>query len=56
MTGAAPRVLVVDDDFTVTRLVLHVVRARGFGAARHVATGREALEALDGVDIVLLDH
>jgi DNA-binding response OmpR family regulator len=52
----APRVLVVDDDFTITRLVVHVVRARGFGAARHVTTGREALEALDGIDIVLLDH
>ncbi|HEX3274866.1 MAG TPA: response regulator [Gemmatimonadales bacterium] len=55
-SAAAPRVLVVDDDLTITRLVLHVVRARGFGPARHVTTGREALEALDGVDIVLLDH
>ena len=34
--AASSRVLVVDDDFTITRLVLHVVRAQGFGAARHV--------------------
>jgi DNA-binding response OmpR family regulator len=53
---AAPRVLVVDDDPTTTRLLLHLVGARGFGPARHVATGREALESLDGVEIVLLDH
>jgi DNA-binding response OmpR family regulator len=55
-TSPAPRVLVVDDDFTITRLVLHVLRASGLGPARHVATGREALESLAGVDIVLLDH
>src|SRR5215207_7568667 len=52
----APRVLVVDDDTDIARLVLHLVRTRGFGEARHVTTGREALEALEGVDIVLLDH
>ena len=51
-----PRVLVVDDDHTVARLVLQVVRSLGFGAASHVRTGREALEAGEGADIVLLDH
>jgi DNA-binding response OmpR family regulator len=55
MSGA-PRVLVVDDDADMARLVLHLVRARGFGEGRHVTTGRDALEALEGVDIVLLDH
>jgi CheY-like chemotaxis protein len=54
--AVSPRVLVVDDDPTIARLVLHLVRARGFGPAAHVGTGREALEALEGVDIVLLDH
>ena len=49
-------VLVVDDDATLARHVLHLVRSRGFGEARHVTTGREALETLDGVDIVLLDQ
>ena len=52
----APRVLVVDDDPTIARLVLHLLRSRGFGEAVHVTTGREALESLEGVDIVLLDH
>jgi DNA-binding response OmpR family regulator len=52
----APRLLVVDDDPTIARLVLHLVRSRGFGSAMHVTTGREALESLEGVDIVLLDH
>ena len=28
----------------------------GFGPATHVTTGREGLEAMDGADIVLLDH
>lgn len=55
-TSARPRVLLVDDDPTIARLVLHLVRARGFGEGVHVRTGREALESLDGIDIVLLDH
>lgn len=52
----ASRVLVVDDDLNIARLVLDLVRSRGFGEAVHVTTGREALESLDGIDIVLLDH
>jgi DNA-binding response OmpR family regulator len=52
----APRVLVVDDDSTLAHLLLHLVRARGFGEGVHVTTGREALESLDGIDIVLLEH
>ena len=51
-----PRLLLVDDDPTIARLVLHLIRSSGFGEVRHVASGREALESLDGVDIVLLDH
>jgi len=54
--AAAPRVLIVDDDHTIARLVVHVVRSLGFGLATHVTTGREGLEAMDGADIVLLDH
>ncbi len=53
---AAARVLVVDDDPTIARLVLDLVRSRGLGEAVHVTTGREALESLEGIDIVLLDH
>jgi CheY-like chemotaxis protein len=54
--AAAVRILVVDDDPTIARLVLHLIRSRGFGEAVHVMSAREALDALDGVDIVLLDH
>jgi CheY-like chemotaxis protein len=41
--AAAPRVLIVDDDHTIARLVVHVVRSLGFGLATHVTTGREGL-------------
>lgn len=50
------RVLVVDDDVALARILLQLVRSRGFGEGRHVTTGREALDTLDGVDIVLLDQ
>src|SRR5262249_38635601 len=36
--------------------VARIVEDSGFGAIEHVATGRDALSALDGIDIVLLDH
>lgn len=51
-----PRILLVDDDPTIARLVLHLVRSRSLGSAVHVLTGREALESLEGVEVVLLDH
>jgi DNA-binding response OmpR family regulator len=51
-----PRVLLVDDDPDVGRLVQHVLKTSGFGPARHVTTGREALASLEGIDIVLLDQ
>jgi DNA-binding response OmpR family regulator len=51
-----PRVLLVDDDPDVDRLVQHVLGAHGFGPVRHVTTGREALASLEAIDIVLLDH
>jgi DNA-binding response OmpR family regulator len=54
--ATGPRILLVDDDPTIARMVLQLVRSRGFGHAVHVGTGREALESLDGIDIVLLDH
>jgi DNA-binding response OmpR family regulator len=55
-TAGAPRILVVDDDPAIARLVLHLIRSRGLGEAVHVTSGREALDSLEGVDIVLLDH
>ena len=51
-----PRVLLVDDDPDLGRLVQHVLKANGYEVARHVATGREALASLDDIDIVLLDQ
>ena len=54
--SALPRVLLVDDDPDLGRLVQHVLKAHGYTPARQVATGREALESLDEIDIVLLDQ
>ncbi|MGH7525189.1 MAG: response regulator [Gemmatimonadales bacterium] len=55
----APRILLVDDDTTIVRLVQEILRAYGFAPAAVAGSGREALdalEALEAVDIVLLDH
>ncbi len=54
--GGAPRILLVDDDPTIARLVLHLIHSRGFGEGVHVSSAREALDSLEGVDIVLLDY
>jgi DNA-binding response OmpR family regulator len=52
----SPRILLVDDDPDLGRLVQHILGSHGMGPARQVATGRDALTSLDGIDIVLLDH
>jgi len=54
--GPRPRILLVDDDPTVARLVQHVLRLNGLDPATHVQTGREAIEAASAADIVLLDQ
>ncbi|HUF35942.1 MAG TPA: response regulator [Gemmatimonadales bacterium] len=54
--SSALRVLVVDDDPTMVRLARGILRANGFAAVAAVGTAREALEALDQTDVVLLDH
>ena len=51
-----PRILLVDDDPDIVRLVQHILKTHGLGPARQVGTGREALSALEGIDVVLLDH
>jgi CheY-like chemotaxis protein len=56
---AAPgRILLVDDDPMIVRLVLNILAAKGFAEVEHAASGREALERLDGggIAVVLLDH
>ena len=40
----------------IARLVQHAIQARSGSGRYSVATGREALDALDGIDIVLLDQ
>jgi DNA-binding response OmpR family regulator len=54
--GASRKVLVVDDDPAMVRLVRKILAANGFLSVEHAPTGRQALERLAGVDVVLLDH
>jgi DNA-binding response OmpR family regulator len=51
-----PRVLLVDDDPDLGRLVQHVLKSHGYAPALQVSTGREALTSLEGIEIVLLDQ
>src|SRR5919108_1362335 len=51
-----PRILLVDDDPDIARLVQHILSKNGLGPAVQVASGREALSVLNEVDIVLLDQ
>ena len=51
-----PRILLVDDDLDIARLVQHILSSHGFGPAVQVTTGQEALASLQGIDIVLLDQ
>jgi DNA-binding response OmpR family regulator len=50
------RVLLVDDDPMMVRLVRKILADIGVSEILHAVSGREALETLDGVDVVLLDH
>jgi len=54
--GEPPRILVVDDDPTMVRLIQSILEVNHFGEAAVAGSGREALDALEDVDIVLLDH
>jgi DNA-binding response OmpR family regulator len=54
--GASRKVLLVDDDPMMVRLVRKLLADNGVTAIAHAVTGREALESLEGVDVVLLDH
>jgi CheY-like chemotaxis protein len=53
---ASRKVLLVDDDPAMVRLVRKILAANGFVSIEHAPTGRQALELLEGVDVVLLDH
>ncbi len=54
--GSSRRVLLVDDDPVMARLVRKILSDNGFDNVVHAPTGREALERIEGVDVVLLDH
>jgi DNA-binding response OmpR family regulator len=52
----SPRILLVDDDPDIGRLVQQVLKKNGLRPAVEVTTGRQALASLSEIDIVLLDH
>jgi DNA-binding response OmpR family regulator len=54
--SSMPRILLVDDDPDIARLVQHILSSNGLGPAILVTTGREALSAVSEADIVLLDQ
>ena len=54
--SASLRLLVVDDEDAMVRLLTAVATHAGWSAPRHAGTGREALEAAGEADIILLDH
>ena len=58
VTEGAPsrKVLLVDDDPMMVRLVRKILADIGVTTIVHATSGREALESLEGVDVVLLDH
>lgn len=50
------RILIVDDDPAIVRLLRAVLTGEGFPEPTHVHTGAEAFAASEGVEIVLLDY
>lgn len=52
----AMRVLIVDDDADMARLLRGLVSSQGYGVVEHVVTGGEALAVADRFDVILLDH
>ena len=57
MPHSAPRVLYIDDDPGLARLVQKAMERRGF-VVEHAPTGEEGLERIrqGGIDVVALDH
>ena len=52
----AVRVLVVDDDASMGRLMRHLLEMEGYGSVRHVWNGEEATAAAPEAEIILLDQ
>ena len=55
-SAPAARVLLVDDDPVMARLIVPLLHATGYSDVQHVITGAEALPAARTADIILLDH
>jgi DNA-binding response OmpR family regulator len=55
-TPASRKLLLVDDDPMMVRLVRKILADIGVSEIVHAVNGREALEQLEGVDAVLLDQ
>ena len=54
--ASARKVLLVDDDPMMVRLCRKLLADCGITTIVHAVSGREALQSLEGVDVVLLDH
>ena len=54
--ASSRKVLLVDDDPMMVRLVRKLLADCGITTIVHAVSGREALDSLEGVDVVLLDH
>jgi DNA-binding response OmpR family regulator len=50
------RILLIDDDPNIVRLVQAMLQAHHFAPAAVVGSGREAMRSMEGIDIVLLDQ
>lgn len=53
---ASIRLLVVDDDPDIGRLLGALLERKGFTSVRQVSTAEDALAAANDVDIIILDH
>jgi DNA-binding response OmpR family regulator len=57
MTGRpGVRVLLVEDDATMAKLIRTLLEADGYTQVKHVYTGAQALQAAADAEIILLDH
>lgn len=50
------RILIVEDDVDMVRLLQALLVQNDFGPSEHVSTGREAIDVADRFDLILLDH